>query len=127
MSSSGELETDFLDSWTEVEVYFKDLSTADNYEFTRPVVEIIAYLRGKHFDRKFRAGKSMWILFLSRSKHWGLRDDQHSIGIEPIPNNKFKVFYSDGEEIFSSFETSTLKDNIQFESMLIDLTKQPIN
>ena len=117
----------FLESWNEMEIYFQDLSTVDDYKFTKPVVQIIAYLRSKNHDKDLRAGKSMWILFLSRSKHWGLRDDQHSIGIEPTQNNTFNVFYSDGENILSRFETSELKDNKQFEAMLDELIKQPIN
>jgi hypothetical protein len=117
----------FIDSWDQIELYYKELSESAGYEFTKPLVELIAYMREQNFDKDFRAGKSMWIFFLSRSSEYGLRNDQHRIGIEPTKANSFRVFYRDGKNLVASFETVDVKTNEHFAQMINRLKSQPVN
>jgi len=72
------IEGEFISSWDRIERFY------DNERFPPKsrVLQFIHQLRRAGYDRKFRAGQSMWTLMLSRSRRHGLRDDQPRVTFE---------------------------------------------
>jgi hypothetical protein len=72
------IEGEFISSWDRIERFY------DNEHFPprSRVLQFVRQLRSAGYDRKFRAGQSMWTLMLSRSRRHGLRDDQFRVTFE---------------------------------------------
>jgi hypothetical protein len=71
------LEREFIQSWDQVQRFYK---TDYDSRLKFIVLLFIAALRRAGYDRKLRAGLSMYNLVLSRSRCCGLRRDQPCIG-----------------------------------------------
>lgn len=72
------IEGEFISSWNRIEQFYDS-------EYFPPksfVLQFIRQLRRAGYDRKFRAGQSLWALMLSRSRRHGLRDEQARIVFE---------------------------------------------
>ncbi|MGB0580982.1 MAG: hypothetical protein ACPGVU_14885 [Limisphaerales bacterium] len=69
------LEGEFMRSWDAMEMFFKE-DGGDHFE---PARAFIRAMRDAGYDRRLRAGQSMSIMGLSRSRDQGLRDDQPRI------------------------------------------------
>src|SRR5258708_29642903 len=46
------------------------------FKWLEPIQDLIAAMRERGYDRQFRAGQSLYMLVLSRSREHGLRADQ---------------------------------------------------
>lgn len=66
------LEGEFVRSWDAVEVFYRE-DGGDHFAAARAFIRA---LRDAGYDRLLRAGQSMSIMGLSRSRDQGLRDDQ---------------------------------------------------
>ncbi len=75
-------EGEFLQSWDQLEDFYSRHPNRDS------VLQFIASLRAAGYDRKLRAGQSLWSCILSRSRRHGLRGGQARI-----------VFDFSGEEL----------------------------
>jgi len=71
------IEQDFLESWNRMEWFF---GSGEIWPKNPDVVEFIATLRRAGYDRKLRAGQSLDIFVVSRSRKHGMRLEQPSIG-----------------------------------------------
>ena len=72
------IEGEFLVSWDQIERYYEPFS--DHPAYPRgPILALIAEIREKGFDRSLRAGQSLMMLCLSRSRRHGLRPGQPSV------------------------------------------------
>jgi hypothetical protein len=73
-----------------------------------------------------RAGQSLWSLTLSRSREYGLRDEQHAVAIHPNPGGGMVVEYRPP----NSIDSLTL-DRVEFcqelERVLSRLMEQDID
>ncbi len=87
------IEGQFIQSWDELEQFYKEFSKYWKDLDTLNILKFISQIRQKGFDRTLRAGHSLSALVLSRSRHWGLRADQSSLVFE---------FHTGSLEIFTS-------------------------
>src|SRR5215213_153188 len=124
---SSSTENDFRESWDKVEEFYVDLLTYKGWDYVKPVQDLIKHLRALGYDKLLRAGQSIHILVLSRSRNWGLRDGQHRIGIQATSENIFKIWYVDGENTKNEFETQTLIEDKSLDVLLSQLLQQPID
>lgn len=69
------LEGEFVRSWDAIESFYQE----DHGEHFAPARAFIRELREAGYDRRLRAGQSMSIMGLSRSRDQGLRDEQPRI------------------------------------------------
>ena len=70
-------ERDFIQSWERIEEFF-GLMLA-RVPWKDRVLQFIAELRQAGYDRKLRAGQTIDIFIVSRSRHHGLRPDQSRV------------------------------------------------
>ena len=70
------LETEFVTSWERMEWFF---GSGEIFCKMPHVVEFIEMLRASGYDRKLRAGQSLDLFVVSRSRKHGLRREQPSI------------------------------------------------
>jgi hypothetical protein len=68
------LEADFLASWDWSQQYFGMLF--ENWGRNDRALQFIAELRKAAYDRNLRAGQSPELFMVSRSRRYGLREDQ---------------------------------------------------
>jgi hypothetical protein len=71
-----EIEGDFILSWDQIEVFFNEWSC---YFDVTEILELIAQMRKRGYDRTLRAGQSLTMFIVSRSRKHGLREDQPCI------------------------------------------------
>ena len=71
-----EIEGDFILSWDHMEEWYGEWS---NTPSTPKVLELIAQMRKRGYDRTLRAGQSTYTFMVSRSRQHGLREDQPCI------------------------------------------------
>lgn len=72
------IEGEFLQSWDKIEQFYN----GNTFGLQELVPPFLAELRRAGYDRKLRAGQSMWTLVLSRSRRHGLRADQPCVRFE---------------------------------------------
>ena len=71
----NEVTSNFMRSWDQIEEFFKLYAIPG----TDQILQFIGELRRAGYDKKFRAGQSVFSLVLSRSRHHSLRQDQPSV------------------------------------------------
>jgi hypothetical protein len=91
------IEADFIRSWDGVEEFYKNYSEIFRIETTE-ILNFIAQMRTKSYDKVFRAGNSLFALVLSRSLYHGLRGDQASLIFEFLKNT-LKIYTSQDDRI----------------------------
>lgn len=73
------IESEFLQSWDGVQQFYR----SHLHSWRKCLVLLfIASLRRAGYDRKLRAGHSLYSLVLSRSRHYGLSAKQPRVGFE---------------------------------------------
>lgn len=72
------LEGEFVRSWDAIEVFYRE----DGGDYFASARAFIRAMREAGYDRVLRAGQSMSIMGLSRSRDQGLRDDQPRLWFE---------------------------------------------
>lgn len=127
MEKRVEIEAEFLKSWDKIEEFYSDLFSYKGWDYTKPIMPVISQLRSMGYDKTLRAGQSLYTFVLSRSRNWGLKDDQHSLKIEPTTQNEFKVWYSDGQNSVEKLRTDNLLNNNTFWKLLDQLKQLPID
>jgi hypothetical protein len=74
------LQREFIQSWDQVQQFYRSF---DNSWWMKGIVLLfIAALRRAGYDRKLRAGNSLYSLILSRSRLHGLRAEQPFVAFE---------------------------------------------
>lgn len=69
------VEGEFILSWDNIEAFYRET----NIDQKSPILQLIAQMRERGFDRTLRAGQSLFTLLVSRSRRHGLRPDQPSV------------------------------------------------
>jgi hypothetical protein len=114
------LEQEFVQSWNHMEWFF---GSGEIWPKMVDVVDFIATLRRTGYDRHLRAGQSLEIFVVSRSRKHGLRPEQPSIGFH-IYKGKMRV-YSKGLHTETFVENAaTLSDRVR--DLLDRLTDEAI-
>jgi hypothetical protein len=71
------IEGEFIRSWDQIEQFFDMVLEPGPWK--DQVLQFISQLRQAGYDRKLRAGQSLFKLVVSRSRCHGLRPDQPSV------------------------------------------------
>ena len=67
----SKLTEEFKQSWDDIEAFYSKYDDSDG-----KVLSWVQQMRAKGYDSIFRAGQSLYSLMLSRSAHYGLREQQ---------------------------------------------------
>ena len=70
------IEGEFIDSWDRIREFYDHFYDQERYPTRDRVLQFVDQLRQAGYDRKFRAGQSLWTFILSRSRRHGLRIEQ---------------------------------------------------
>jgi hypothetical protein len=90
--STHEIEVAFVQSWDWIEQFYRDdLLSQATWRWLGAVPNLLSGLRERGYDRVLRAGQSLFILILSRSREYGLRDDQPFVAIEPQRDGSMRL------------------------------------
>lgn len=113
------VEGEFIQSWESIERFY------DNEYFPLKdfVLSFIAELRRAGYDRKLRAGQSLWTLIVSRSRRQGLRAEQPYIQFQ-FREGTMDVFSKSQEDERIPGISIALSDRV--EKVLGRLVSQPI-
>jgi hypothetical protein len=118
----------FVRSWDLVEACYSELATQSDGENWRPVLELVREMRGRGYDRLFRAGLAALSLVLSRSAKHGLRREQPYVHVFVWPwaqDGAMRVRCGPGEGPRFVEETFALTPAL--ERVLADLARAPID
>jgi hypothetical protein len=78
--SQADIERDFFESWDSIEEFYKCSDTPEfRVPFWTEALQMIAQLRRAGYDRKLRAGQSLFMLVVSRSRQHGMSPEQPAI------------------------------------------------
>lgn len=114
------VEGEFLESWNQMEAVYE----GSRFPPRTLVLPFIAELRRAGYDRKLRAGQSIWSLIVSRSRRPRLRPDQPLVSFQ-FRENSMEVFSSNhGEERISDHPIE-MSDTVA--RILARLVEQPID
>jgi len=121
-------EEAFLRSWDEVQKFYRNLLTNPGWEPIAPILDLIAALRAKGFDRRLRAGQATWQLVLSRSREHGLRPGQPSVTLLP-DRTTGKLFVNAflDEESQSYFELGHIGVSPGLIAVLLELCERSVD
>lgn len=101
----------FKQSWDETELFYEKLIKKNSgWEKLIPVLQLIKYLRKNGDDKFFRLSTSIYILIISRSVDYNLREDQKRISVDTISSNDFKVSLFDGRKTYREYSVTSLPD-----------------
>jgi hypothetical protein len=125
------IEGEFIKSWDSMEEFYREL----DFPVKKQVAALMAAMRERGYDRKFRAGQSLLSLILSRSRRHGLRSGQRSIqfwfmeeGMEILVDGAGMVNVHTGDHVYRQKKTCP---QIELTPEIIDLIDQlvqePIN
>lgn len=101
---------EFIESWDRVEIFYKELE----FHLRDEVLNFIKDIRAYGFDKSLRAGTSLYSLILSKSRRYGLRQDQNSI--------KFS-FGDDGVYVNIDTQKQMLYKGIKLSDEILQLIK----
>ena len=120
------IEKEFAASWGGMEQFYRGFDSP-YWEFLKPIFDLISTMRKQGYDRRFRAGQSLWIFILSRSRQHGLRPDQHCIRIILHSQGGMTVEYCDGLNRNTNLDADHVELTQELEALLQRLLAQPIN
>jgi hypothetical protein len=101
----------FERSWNETELFYEELiNNYTGWGKLIPVLELIRYLKQNGEDKFFRLSTSIYILIISRSVDYSLREDQKRISVDTISSNDFKVSLFDGRKTYREYSVTSLLD-----------------
>ena len=80
------IEKQFILSWDEMEYMYRNSPISKFFPESLEMFKFIKQLREKGYDKVFRAGSVAFGLVLSRSIHYGLRDEQPSLRFVFVDN-----------------------------------------
>jgi len=103
-----QIEKDFLASWDKVQLFFERL----NYWEHDHILKIITYLRDRGYDRKLRAGQSIYYFVLSRSRHHRLRKDFARLFIILTEDTMQLKYVAGGSKEEYEFDTISVNDKL---------------
>ena len=121
------IEGEFLKSWDKLQFLFEWYTNPSNVEFMKPMLTFIAELRNGGYDRKLRAGSSLYTFVLSRSREWGLRQGQANLNFRINHLGSMEVSYRESDNYASNFEVERVEITPEIEALLTRLLAQPID
>jgi hypothetical protein len=121
------IEQLFSESWDEVEPFYGRFLAGPDWQYLTPILGLISDLRSRGYDQRFRAGQSMVRFVLSRSKEWGLRQEQAFLSFDLNLEGGLAVAYYEPPETFIELKFDHTELNPQVEQLLLRLLTRPID
>ncbi|MEO8609193.1 MAG: hypothetical protein ABI690_14985 [Chloroflexota bacterium] len=118
------IEKEWVQSWDSVIYFFTRINA--NHQCRKPLLDLIAELRARGYDRQLLAAQSMLTLIFRRHRgHRGLPNGKPTLSINPNSNRSFTIHYSgrDGEV---TMEIEQLEFTPDLEILLKRLVAHPI-
>ena len=117
-----QLADEFARGWVDILEFFKERLNPSPDKDRQ--IEFVEQLRRDGYDRKLRAGQSLYMFTVSRSRRYGLRRDQPSLAFGFHEGVMHMVTIR-----WDGHSTSTLKPGMStdVEAALADLLKHPID
>jgi len=126
MDEQQAIEQDFLVSWDYIERHFTFYMSFEGWEWLSPIHHFIAQLRERGYDKQLRAGQSLLLFILSRSRQHGLRSEQACLFVELLREGGMTVYYSDSSEKIT-IEMQSIELTKELEELIARLLAQPID
>jgi hypothetical protein len=148
---SEDIEREFSESWNRIEQFYnrnypavapESLAVIDNptkdrgieifsyfacrNELIKSIRDLITEMRKRGYDRQFRAGQSLDILVLSRSRNHGLRTGQANLGVMLNLAGGMIVSYHD-QSTDMEINVERVELTPEVEELLARLLAQPID
>lgn len=121
-----QIEQDFLTSWDYIEVFYqKSMRYGENEKFALPLLSLISKMRAKGYDKKLRAGHSMYTFIVSRSRYNGLRRGFSSLRIMINQDSTMSVRFR--SDTLSEHEFEKIELNHTLIELLNNLIQRPID
>lgn len=122
------IEDKFSQSWDQMEDFYVDfVAHYPSWQWLKPMLGLIAALRQQGYDRQFRAGQSLHMLVLSRSREHGLRPDQPSLAFESFPNGSLTLHYRERQGTRTSLSLESMELTPEADQLLLRLLEHPID
>lgn len=119
------IEQEFVASWDKIETLYRRYVDNGRSRF-KPLCALITELREKGYDKRFRAGTQLSCFVLSRSREWGLRKDQASVGICANSDGSMVLQYSKDTNA-SEIEIERIALTEELQELLDKLLQAPID
>lgn len=122
--NDDEIQEIFMERWLKMEQFFSPHLSGDEWKI--PVLKFLQDLRELGYDKKLRAGQSLYNFIVSRSIHHGLKKEQPRIRF--IFNRKGGMSircWIKGETI--TFEQDSIELTPQLQDLLDKLVEEPIS
>lgn len=116
------IEGEFLTSWDGAEEVYRRL----NYPLAEKCLTFIAAAREAGYDKKLRAGTSLATFIVSRSRRYGLREEQPSIDFRVYDNGETVVHVCLGHQT-REYSLPSIELSPQIMSLLDELAAMPID
>ncbi len=114
------VEGEFIESWDQMEGVYE----GSRFPPRTLVLPFIAELRRAGYDRKLRAGQSIWSFIVSRSRRPRLRPEQPVVSFQ-FHENSMEVYARDQKEQRFPYIPIAMSDTV--ENVLRTLTERPID
>jgi hypothetical protein len=124
------IEEAFSLTWDAIEQYYAFMLNHPRWEhiaWMKPLLDLIAELRNRGYDRYLRAGQSVSRLVLSRSLSHGLRDEQPSFGILLQPSGGMQLIYDEYPDVHIEMDVDRVEITPEVEDFLNRLLEHPID
>ncbi len=116
------LKGEFIESWNNIERFYGQFD--DRFKTKKLVINLIRELRQKGFDETLRAGQSVYIFMVSRSRRHGLVVGQNFIKfVFNREEDEMTVNDSAGQQILSG----EIKFSTKLEAVLNNISKEEIS
>lgn len=139
-----DIEKEFEESWMRMEMDFAQDILINRLESLLPVYKFMYYVnlryhRSNDYARRLRPGQTMMTFVLSRSREYGLRNDQHRLLFNVVASedgnikaeNSVKVTYYDGTTLEEIVVDALVNEDGQIvaevKRLLDRLVEQPID
>ena len=116
------VEGEFIQSWDEITAFYSERQFAN----APAIVEFISQMRARGYDKSLRAGQSLNILIVSRSRRNGLEDGQPNIVFDFYHKHGF-VIYANNVGRRRKFMPSEIEFTDEIDAQLKKLEAKPID
>ena len=111
------VEGEFILSWDSLERFYRETYRIMHWPVQTPnILKLIAHIRENGFDKTLRSGLQLSKLILSRSRRYGLRDEQPFVAFEFSDDHQMSVYWMNTLQL--------LLPKIEYTSHIDDLLKK---
>jgi hypothetical protein len=121
------IEQKFSESWDMIERVYTDLFTGPHWQWLKSILTLVAELRARGYDKRFRAGTQLTSFILSRSQEDGLRREQARLVIDLHPGGGMTITYLEPPSPAVEVNLERVELTPELEQLLLRLLTHPID